>query len=112
MPYITSFERLAKEEGVQKGVTEERKQVIQNLLKMRFGDLDEALTATIEPLLNLPAEEYTRLLLEGSREELIAWFEGRSPTLKSPSSNDQTSATNLRTRSFDPGTRSFEPKGG
>ena len=80
MPYITSFERLAKEEGVQEGVTEERKQVIQNLLKMRFGALDEALTATIEPLLNLPAEEYTRLLLESSREELIARFEGRSPT--------------------------------
>jgi len=70
MPYITSVERLAKEEGV----SEERRQVIQNLLQMRFGDLDEALLATVEPLLNLPAEAYTRLLLESSREALIAQF--------------------------------------
>ncbi len=75
MPYITSVERLAKEEGV----TEERQQVIQNLLRMRFGALDEALTEIVEPLLNLPAEEYTRLLLESSREELIARLSAGNP---------------------------------
>jgi len=75
MPYITSVERLAKEEGV----TEERQQVIQNLLRMHFGALDEALTAIVRPLLNLPAEEYTRLLLESSREELIARLSAGNP---------------------------------
>jgi len=75
MPYITSVERLAKEEGV----TEGRQQVIQNLLRMHFGALDEALTAIVRPLLNLPAEEYTRLLLESSREELIARLSAGNP---------------------------------
>jgi Putative transposase, YhgA-like len=79
MPYITSVERLAKEEGVQEGIDLGRRQVIENLLKVRFGALDEALTAIVEPLLNLPAEAYTRLLLESSREELIAHFSAGNP---------------------------------
>jgi hypothetical protein len=66
MPYITSVERLAKEE--------ERRQVIENLLRFRFGDLDDQLVNVIEPLLNLSADEYTRLLLTVSREELIERF--------------------------------------
>jgi hypothetical protein len=70
MPYITSVEQLAKEEGV----AEERKQVIEHLLQMRFGELDETLSATVEPLLSLPAQEYTRLLMELSREQLISQF--------------------------------------
>lgn len=70
MPYITSVEQLAKEEGV----AEERKQVIEHLLQMRFGELDETLRTTVEPLLSLPAQEYTCLLMEFSRKELISQF--------------------------------------
>jgi hypothetical protein len=66
MPYITSVERLAKEE--------ERRQVIENPLRLRFGDLDDQLVNVIEPLLILSADEYTSLLLTVSCEELIARF--------------------------------------
>ncbi|MCC5604969.1 hypothetical protein [Nostoc favosum] len=51
----------------------ERK-VVESLLKSRFGSLDEQLSAIIEPLLSLKAEEFTPLLLQLSREELLARF--------------------------------------
>jgi hypothetical protein len=57
--------------------TEQRGQrlVVENLLKVRFGALDEQLSAIIPALLELPAEEYTRLLLQLSREELLSQFQ-------------------------------------
>ena len=48
--------------------------VIENLLALRFGSLDEELAAIISPLLALPPEEFTRLLLQLSREELLSRF--------------------------------------
>jgi hypothetical protein len=58
------------EEAEQRG---ERK-VVENLLKIRFGSLDEQLSTIIEPLLSLPTEEFTPLLLQLSREELLQRF--------------------------------------
>jgi hypothetical protein len=48
--------------------------VVENLLRVRFGSLDDELSRVIEPLLQLMPEEYTRLCLELSREELLARF--------------------------------------
>jgi hypothetical protein len=48
--------------------------VVENLLKVRFGEIDNELQAIIEPLLSLPPEEFTPLLLQLSREELIHRF--------------------------------------
>ncbi len=50
------------------------RQSVENLLKMRFGDLDETLAMVVGPLLNLPAQEYIPLLVDLSREELISRF--------------------------------------
>lgn len=66
MTYVTSIERLAKEEG--------QREIIENILKVRFGALDEQLGSIVDPLLALPPEEYTRLLLELSHEDLLARF--------------------------------------
>ena len=63
-----------QEEAERKGMQAERRATIENLLRVRFGSLDNALSATIEPMLELPPEEYTRLLLQLSREELLNWF--------------------------------------
>ena len=52
----------------------ERRTTIENLLRLRFGVLDESLLAIVEPMLELPPEEFTPLLLQLSREELIARF--------------------------------------
>ncbi|HAG84940.1 MAG TPA: hypothetical protein DCL61_28265 [Cyanobacteria bacterium UBA12227] len=55
---------------------EERRQLVENFLKVRFSSLDEELSGAIAPLLNLPPEELTRLLITLSREELIEQFGG------------------------------------
>lgn len=64
----------AKQEGIQQG----ERLVVENLLQVRFGLLDKELSAIIEPVLALSPEEFTPLLMQLSREELIARFGGQS----------------------------------
>ncbi|WP_224093073.1 hypothetical protein [Nostoc sp. MS1] len=68
----------AKQEGFRKGFQEgiqtERRQVIENILQVRFGTLDAELIAIIEPLLLLTPQEYIPLLLQLSRQELLGRF--------------------------------------
>ncbi|BAY75567.1 hypothetical protein NIES25_20130 [Nostoc linckia NIES-25] len=63
-----------EQRGIQQGVQQGERLVVENLLKVRFGEIDNQLQAIIEPLLALPPEEFTRLLLQLSREELINRF--------------------------------------
>ena len=44
--------------------------VVENLLRLRFGEIDEQLATIIPAILALPSEEFTPLLLQLSREEL------------------------------------------
>ncbi len=67
------------EEATQQGIQQGQRVVVENLLRARFGSLDDQLEAIIEPVLELPPEEFTRELLQLSREELLARF--GSPTL-------------------------------
>jgi len=62
------------QQGMQQGRQEGQRVVIENLLKIRFGSIDEPLSAIIEPLLQLPPEEFTLLLMQLSRDELLARF--------------------------------------
>jgi len=64
----------ARQEAQQQGLQQGQRSVIENLLALRFGSLDEELAAIISPLLALPPEEFTRLLLQLSREELLSRF--------------------------------------
>ncbi len=48
--------------------------VVENLLQVRFGTLDDQLSAIIEPVLALPPSEFTPLLMQLSKEELLARF--------------------------------------
>lgn len=67
------------EEATQQGRQAERRATIENLLLVRFGSLDDNLSAIIPHLLELPPEEFTRELLQLSREALLARFD--RPTL-------------------------------
>ncbi|WP_196521177.1 hypothetical protein [Nostoc sp. WHI] len=69
-PLYTQKLAEATEQGVQQG----QRVVIENLLKARFGELDKQLSAIIEPLLSLPPEQFTPLLIQLSREEFLARF--------------------------------------
>jgi hypothetical protein len=63
-----------EERGLQQGARTERRTMIENLLRVRFGILDQELSGIIEPLVELPSEEFAVLLLQLSREELLARF--------------------------------------
>ena len=63
--------------GIQQGKQEERSTIVENLLKARFGNVDEALAAVVPPLASLPPEDYAQWLLQLSglsREALLAQF--------------------------------------
>jgi hypothetical protein len=63
------------QQGLQRGARMERRTIIENFLRVRFGDLDEELSGIVQPLLELSPEEFTTvLLLQLSREELLARF--------------------------------------
>jgi hypothetical protein len=64
------WEKETKLSGMQEG----QRQVVENLLKARFGELDEELAGIIEPMLQLPPQEYSSLLLQLPREELLKRF--------------------------------------
>ncbi|MFN6560289.1 MAG: hypothetical protein RMY28_010815 [Nostoc sp. ChiSLP01] len=71
---IQEGEQRGIQQGVQQGVQQGERLVVENLLKVRFGEIDNQLQAIIEPLLRLPPEEFTPLLLQLSRKELIDRF--------------------------------------
>ncbi|TAN99390.1 MAG: hypothetical protein EYR95_10655, partial [Phormidium sp. SL48-SHIP] len=60
--------------GLQQGLQQGERRVVENLLQVRFGSLDDELTSLIDAVLQLPAEEFTPLLMQLSREELLERF--------------------------------------
>lgn len=71
---IQEGEQRGLQTGLQTGIQQGERLVVENLLKVRFGEIDNELQAIIESLLSLPPEEFTPLLLQLSREELIHRF--------------------------------------
>jgi len=63
-----------QEEARQEGVQQEKLRFVTNLLRVRFGEIDEELAAIVEEIAILPSEEFTPLLLQLSREELLERF--------------------------------------
>jgi hypothetical protein len=78
MEYVTSIERIGRQEGIQQGIQqgqqEKAAKLIKSLLTSRFGILDDELSSVIEPLAQVPDDEVAGLLLTCSREELLARF--------------------------------------
>jgi hypothetical protein len=62
------------QQGFQQGLQQGQRQIIENLMQVRFGELDESLIKVIDELLKLSPMESSRLLLESSREDLIRRF--------------------------------------
>jgi hypothetical protein len=73
-PLYQQDRELAQREGELRGELKERRQVVESLLKVRFGTLDAQLAAIIESILALSPEEFTPLLMQLSRQDLIARF--------------------------------------
>ena len=64
----------AKLSGLQQGLQQGERLVVDNLLRVRFGTVDEDLAGIIDSVLSLPPSEFTPLLMQLSREELIDRF--------------------------------------
>ena len=58
----------------EEAVSEGRRQMVENFLRVRFGEIDAELAGAIAPMLQLPPDVLTRLLFSLSREELLLWF--------------------------------------
>ncbi len=74
---LTQAYEEARAQAVQEGVQLERRQVVENLLRFRFGSVDEELSRVVDNLLQLAPDDFARFLLELSslsREELLARF--------------------------------------
>ncbi|UKP01121.1 hypothetical protein [Nostoc sp. UHCC 0870] len=67
---LTQAYQEARAQALQEG----QRQVVENLLRFRFGEVDEELSKVVDSLLELSAEEFTPMCLELSREELLARF--------------------------------------
>ena len=63
-----------EERGLERGLQEGERLVVENLLRVRFGELDPEIQAIISRILQLSPEEFTPLLLQCSREELLNQF--------------------------------------
>ncbi len=68
-------QRLA--DATQQGVQQGQRTIVEDLLRARFGVLDEQLAATVDNVLTLPSVQFMPLLLELSREQLLDRFSAR-----------------------------------
>lgn len=64
-----------RQQGRQEGRQEGRREIIETLLRSRFGELDDQLAEIVPLILTRSPEEFTPLLLNLSREELLRYFQ-------------------------------------
>jgi hypothetical protein len=78
-PFLLQLSQLENSESA---IQKAQHFIVENLLKIRFGELDEQLTARVTSLLALPPQELSQYLLQlsqVSREQLLGKFPIASP---------------------------------
>ena len=68
------FREEFREEGELVGQERATLELVTNILRVRFGEVDAELAGIIGAISTTPSEEFTPLLLQLSREELLARF--------------------------------------
>ena len=63
-----------KKQEREEGILRERRAMIESIIQVRFGELDSELATIIDQVIAMTREEFTPLLLQLSREELLARF--------------------------------------
>jgi hypothetical protein len=74
MELTTSWMERGIEQGIEKGLEQERRSNISTLLELRYGSIDEQLIAIFPQLMTLTSIEYTPLIFQLTKQELIAHF--------------------------------------
>ena len=62
------------ERGIERGIEQERRANIESLMLLRFQTIDPQLQSIIPELVQMKASEFTPLILQLSKEELLARF--------------------------------------
>jgi hypothetical protein len=65
------WEKQTEARGEAIGAERAKRSAIEGLLRARFGEIDQELAGVIPRLMSLDSDEYTRLLLNLSRSELL-----------------------------------------
>ncbi|HIK10537.1 MAG TPA: hypothetical protein IGS52_09775 [Oscillatoriaceae cyanobacterium M33_DOE_052] len=71
--YLQRLETV-KEEGIQQGVQQGQRLMVESMLQVKFGSIDAELAQILEALIEIPALERTQLILQLSRAELLDRF--------------------------------------
>ncbi|WP_445242035.1 hypothetical protein [Microcoleus sp. LEGE 07076] len=66
--------------GIERGMQQGKREIIETVLQVKFGEIDEELAQIIEPLIQLEPLEITRLSMQLDRPELLARFAPKNPT--------------------------------
>ena len=62
------------QQGIQQGIQQTQRLMVESILQVKFGNVDEELAQIIEPLIQLEALECTQLVMQLDRRELLARF--------------------------------------
>ena len=60
--------------GIQEGIQRSQRLMVESMLQVKFGEVDEELAQIIEPLILLETLDRTRLIMQLERSELLARF--------------------------------------
>jgi hypothetical protein len=66
------------QEGIQEGIQRSQRLIVESMLQVKFGEIDEELAQIIEPLIQLEPLDRTRLIRQLDRSELLAHFEQKN----------------------------------
>jgi flagellar biosynthesis/type III secretory pathway protein FliH len=68
------------QQGIEQGIQQSKREILEGILQVRFGEIDEELAEIIEPLIQLEPLEMMRLSMQVDRPELLARFLPENPT--------------------------------
>ena len=66
--------------GIQQGIQRSQRLMVESMLQVKFGEIDEELARIIEPLIQLETLDRTRLIMQLDRSQLLARFQPESQT--------------------------------
>ncbi|WP_333080869.1 MULTISPECIES: hypothetical protein [unclassified Microcoleus] len=68
------------QQGIEQGIQQSKRQFLESILQVRFGEIDKKLAQIIEPLIQLEPIEIARLSMQLDRSQLLAGFEPENQT--------------------------------
>ncbi|MEG4229496.1 hypothetical protein QUA35_25450 [Microcoleus sp. N9_B2] len=68
------------QQGIQEGIQRSQRLIVESMLQVKFGEIDEELAQIIEPLIKLESLDRARLIRQLERPELLARFAPKNQT--------------------------------